>query len=208
MIYCIFNAGGQPAELCSGSESLQGQQREDSLSASCRRLNLQSAFERCHEGQRLQRSVIIAILCAHYQSARAFIHGVGAEWWDDRSEGSYTNMLPDLLSKSKHVITDKNCKADKILEVSSPEINVASNERFTDSSLSRQGTHERYQMLPTVMHYKPGEAPSCSPFHPHHFLRHPHPYINIHGAAGPWRAEYIEPERRCRRGREGADKGW
>lgn len=134
MIYCIFNAGGQPAELCSGSESLQGQQREDSLSASCRRLNLQSAFERCHEGQRLQRSVIIAILCAHYQSARAFKHGDGAEWWDDRSEGSYTNMLPDLLSKSKHVITDKNCKADKILEVSSPEINVISNDRFADSS--------------------------------------------------------------------------
>lgn len=43
---------------------------------------------------------------------------------------------------------------------------------------------------------------------PHSSLCHPHPNINIHRAAGPWRAEYIEPERRCRRGGEGADKGW
>lgn len=117
-------------------------------------------------------------------------------------------MLPDLPSKSKHVITDKNCKADKILDVSSPGINIASSGGFADISLSWWGTREHYQMLPTAMHYKPGEALSRSPFHPHPFLCHPHPNINIHGAAGPWRAEYIEPERRCRRGREGADKGW
>lgn len=63
-----------------------------------------------------------------------------------------------------------------------------------------------------VMLLPPQHAPA-SPLLP--FL-HPHPNINIHGATGGRRGEYIEPKTKCRKGRVevggggvggGADKG-
>lgn len=92
-----------------------------------------------------------------------------------------------------HFSTDKNYIGDKILDVSSPETNFA--------SMVNLLTIEHYQMLPTAVHQKTGEIPPCSPFHPHSFLCHPHPNINIHGAAGPWRS-------RVHWAREEMQEGW
>lgn len=94
-------------------------------------------------------------------------------------------------SEHAHLIPDRNADriADKILPVSSPErklLHLRSVCWYQLILMRNRG------MLPkrSPQHQKPGEIPSLQPPFPtpHPFLCHPHPNINIHGAAGPWRS--------------------
>lgn len=131
---------------------------------------------------------------------------------DDRREDSFTNrcMFPNLLSKFEytHFISDKNYTADKILDVSSPETNFTSLVNLLISSYSdvehRSTTKSSPQLCMTNQVRLLLAAPSTpTPSSVIHILT-----LTFMEPLDRGEAEYIEPEKRCRRGGEGADKAW
>lgn len=63
---------------------------------------------------------------------------------------------------------------------------------------------DQVKSLPVTM--QPTLTPTHNPPPSPLSLLHPRPNINIHGATGVWRAEYIEPATRCGDGGRGG--GW
>lgn len=107
-----------------------------------------------------------------------------------------------------HFITDKNYIGDKILDVSSPEANFASMVNLLISSYSdvehRNTTKCSLQLcIKSQVRFLPAAPSTPIPSSTIHILT-----LTFMEPLDRGEAEYIEPEKRCRRGGEGADKAW